>query len=123
MFCCGIRTRDPMGRWLVEVTLPFTTPQFPNFFLLDLLASFLLQFFVRAHPQRLRSKLASLRQQLGAESFSNARLPVLFSGRNQRSRSLGFEPKAFRPLTIEVSVNFTIPGHTSRGGTFWIETT
>jgi len=43
--------------------------------------------------------------------FNSTAIPEVNSGRNWRSRSLGFELKPFG-LTIEVPANFNIPGNT-----------
>jgi hypothetical protein len=71
-----------------------------SIFFLFLLTSLLLYF----SPAHTRS-IPPLRR-----FFSPTKSAEYFSGRNQRSRSLGFEPRTLRPLTIEVPVNFTIPG-------------
>jgi hypothetical protein len=89
----NLRPSDP------DVTQAFATPQtFSSFSLPPYFLTSLLHL-----PRTPISSRHQPRVDSPAEAPKN-------SGRNPRSRSLGLEPGALRPLTIEVPVNCTIPG-------------
>ena len=92
----------PLGRWLCRSNSAHHHATISlSFFLTSLL-----HYFLASCNAHTRSVSPPNSFRLAKETRRK------ISGRNHRSRPLGFEPRALRPLTIEVPVNFTIPGET-----------